>query len=426
MRIRKIVLGALLAALCSISAVNVFAAEQAGASKLPWIHASGPSIVDATNRLVVLHGMNLGGWLVEEPWMEPFLTTPTANAPSSDVPIVDHTTLWALAKQRFGTDGMIKLRDAFRDNWITETDFDRMRGDGVNCVRLPFLASLLDEPDGIQWLDRAINWAGARGIYVILDMHGAPGGQSGEAHTGQKGLDQFFKYAANIALAEADWREIALRYRDNPVVAGYDTMNEPSGTPNSDTLYVVQDRLYRAIRSVDTKHIIFIEDGYTGIQWMPFPIPAGWENVAYSTHYYDFNAKNSDDQRSTFDAYLAGIVKERGRRNIPYYVGEFGFEPGGNADTLKYAIDQMNDKSFSWTMWTYKVMWPAGGKSLWALYCNAGSITPLDFYKGSLDKLIRACDELRTERLAVNLNVEGPFRSITQSGNIAQNVTISH
>jgi aryl-phospho-beta-D-glucosidase BglC (GH1 family) len=232
-----------------------------------------------------------------------------------------------------------------------------------------------------------------------------------EAHTGQKGENKFFSDASNVALAVSDWRRIAAHFRSNPAVAGYDLINEPTGTPTSDTLYVVTDRLYNAVRSVDTRHMIFIEDGYTGIQWMPFPAPAGWDNVVYSTHYYDFNAKSETDQRTAFDNYLAGVEKERDRRNIPYNVGEFGFEPGGTSETLAYAFDAMQHQHVSWTMWTYKVLWPNGGKSLWALYCNAKPMTPLNFYTDSLSQLIAKCAAVRTENLDVHPGIQQQFRA---------------
>ena len=150
-----------------------------------------------------------------------------------------------------------------------------MQKAGLNCVRLPFLAGQIAEPATLAKIDQAVTWASARGMYVVLDMHGAPGSQSDQGHTGKADRNEFFRDPANVARAEALWTQIARRYKDNPAVAGYDLLNEPTGTPNSDTLYVVTDRLYRAVRAADPMHLVFIEDGYTGVQWMPFPGPCG-------------------------------------------------------------------------------------------------------------------------------------------------------
>lgn len=370
------------------------------AATLPRLHAQGTQIVDAQGKPVVLRGVNLGGWLVEEPWMMPFQTKPPDGSPLPT--IKDPASLRAVLDARFGPAGRARVQAAFRQAWLNEGDFDRIKADGLNCVRLPFLASQIAEPDGFRLLDQVIQWAGPRGIYVILDMHGAPGSQSGEGHTGVAGRNEFFKNPANIAQAEAIWTQIARRYRDNPAVAGYDLVNEPTGTPNSDTLYVVQDRLYRAVRAQDPTHLIFIEDGYTGLQWMPFPAPCGWTNVVYSTHYYQFNAKSPDDHLKAFAGYLDGIVKESARRQIPHYVGEFGLEPGGNADTVATLTKAMTDKGVSWTMWTYKAIFPSGARTLWGLISNPKPVTRLDPYRDSEAELIRKSAQIRSDNLEEN------------------------
>ena len=299
----------------------------AAAPTLPFLHAQGTDLVDAGGHAVTLRGINLGGWLVEEPWMQPFVITPPPGSPWK--PIRDHVSLWGTVRKRFGAAGEVRVRTAFRQAWLNESDFERLHAAGFNCVRLPFLAGLADETDGLHWLDQAVSWAGQNGIYVILDLHGAPGGQNDQGHSGQADLNAFFRDPDNAARAAALWTQVARRYRDDPAVAGYDTLNEPTGTPNSDTLYVVQDHLYRAIRAGDPKHVIFIEDGYTGAEWMPFPAPIGWVNVAYSTHYYNFNAKSTADQQKSLDGYLAGTEREARRRQTPFYVGEYGLEPHG-------------------------------------------------------------------------------------------------
>ncbi len=367
------------------------------AAALPMLHARGTQIVDAAGRPVVLRGVNLGGWLVEEPWMEPFVTTPPPGSPYPK--IQDHVSLWGTMEKRLGPAGMQSARSAFRAAWITEADFDRIHADGLNCVRLPFLAGLADEPGGMAWLDRAIAWAGARGIYVVLDMHGVPGGQSDQPHTGQVGQDQFFKTPSDIAAAETLWTRIAAHYRGNPTVAGYDLVNEPTGTPNSDTLYVVEDGLYRAVRAADPDHLVFIEDGYTGVQWMPYPAPCGWTNVVYSWHAYQFNAKSPQDHLNTLAGDEAQIATVRRTRPVPFYIGEFGLEPNATPDTLAAVVRGFTDQGLSWSLWTYKVVRTGGGHDLWGLYENPNPITPLDPYTDTLAEWTRKCAALRTENL---------------------------
>lgn len=378
------------------------------AQALPLLHAQGTNIVDASGHVVTLQGINLGGWLVEEMWMQPFVTKPPAGA--AFPPIKDHVSLWTTVEKRFGVDGKNQVQTAFRNAWISEGDFKRIHAAGFNCVRLPFLASIVSEPGGLHWLDQAVAWAGQNQIYVILDMHGAPGGQSDQGHTGQADVNAFFRDPANITQTEAVWTQIARRYRSNPVVAGYDMLNEPTGTPNSDTLYVVQDRLYRAIRAGDPEHLIFMEDGYTGIQWMPFPGPAGWNNIVYSVHYYDFNAKSADDQQKSVSAFVDTAQKEQARRSVPFYIGEYGLEPHGTSAILLGLVQSLAAKHLSSSMWTYKVAWTGGGQSLWSLYSNVNPITPLDPFTDTEAELIQKCGQFRTDQIQENPNVASAFQ----------------
>ena len=71
-------------------------------------------------------------------------------------------------------------------SYLSEGDIKLMADLGYNSVRLPISARLfLAEEPGIHWveegfaiLDRVLNWCEKYHIYAILDMHGAPGGQS--------------------------------------------------------------------------------------------------------------------------------------------------------------------------------------------------------------------------------------------------------
>src|SRR5205814_7557477 len=128
------------------------------------------------------------------------------------------------------------------------------------------------------------------GIYAILDMHGAPGGQSPEEHTGELGRNELFKSRPLQERTARLWTAIARRYRDRPEIAGYDLLNEPTGAPDDAALIALHDRLYRAIRSMGQRHLLIMEDGYKGWGALPDPRRQGWQNVAYSTHVYQFGA----------------------------------------------------------------------------------------------------------------------------------------
>lgn len=175
-------------------ALPLYAAVAVSLSVNPGIFAGVAHLeVNGTNIVTVndpsvpvqLQGVNLGGWLVPEMSMIPFNST---NIP-------DAYTLWNTLQSRFGTTDMENIRTAWRSNWITQNDFSLMRQDGFNTVRIPFEASMFTNPneDGFKWLDQAVNWASQNNMYVVLDMHGAPGGQSSSEDTGQQNQNQFFQ-----------------------------------------------------------------------------------------------------------------------------------------------------------------------------------------------------------------------------------------
>jgi hypothetical protein len=372
--------------------------DTAQAQKLPWLRAEGAKVVDETGKTVTLRGFNLGGWLVEEIWMMPFAAKPPegSNAPE----IKDHVSLWGTLEKRLGKDAMQRMRVQLRENWLTEADFDRMKAMGCNSVRLPFLYDSLEAPDDLFfWLDRGVEWASKRGMYVILDMHGAPGRQSKDHHSGQEGVNRFFFDEANIKRTEELWAQIARRYHDRPEVAGYDLLNEPMGAPNGTTLHMVQDRLYRAIRVVDDRHLIYIEEGYKGGDSFPVPSLVGWKNVVLSFHSYRFGAKSVQDQLNHADQVVRDVQKIQKDKQAPVYVGEFNMEPWGSIETMTKMFAGLDNNNAAWSIWTYKVAGGRGGKTLWGLINAPRDIEHLNPFTDSEAEWGRKAKLVRTENM---------------------------
>ncbi|CEK17428.1 glycoside hydrolase family 5 protein [Chthonomonas calidirosea] len=376
------------------------------ASTMPWLRTLGTQIVDEKGNPVVLQGINLGGWLVEEMWMLPFITEPPSG---SDLPpIRDHVSLWNVLQTRLGKASKLRLMTAWRDHWITEEDFRRIRDIGFNCVRLPFLHDLFEEESNPWlWLDKAVGWAGKYGLYVVLDMHGAPGRQSRDHHTGEEGRNRFFYDPSYLERAENLWRNIAARYRDRPEIAGYDLLNEPMGAPNTAMIYLAEDRLYQAIRSVDKRHLLFFEDGYTGLSNMPYPNVLGWTNAVLSAHSYQFQAKSAQDHLNALRGLIANVEQTiYQQRKTPFYLGEFNLEPHGTPQTLVTWAQMLNAQQISWSLWTYKVTMRNGDTSMWGLYHNTHPIAqPLDPYRDSESALIAKMDQVKTANLEENTSL---------------------
>lgn len=360
-----------------------------------WVKVRGSQLVDQSGQPFALRGINLGGWLVQEPWMMPL-----APAGKGEAPIPDQATLWDTVARRFGTDQMNQLRDAYRGNWLADADFARIAASGLNTVRLPFTYANLQEPDGYKWLDWAVDEAGKHGLKVILDLHGAPGGQSAAMHTGQANQNQFFKDPKDVQAAAKLWQDVARRYANRPEVLGFDLLNEPMGAASAKQLGYVQNQLYQAIRQVDTRHVIFLEDGYKGLETLPRPQQYGWQNVAYSIHQYDFKARTPQDQLNALDRTVRQVERVREARNVPVYVGEFNL-PGADEATLGKAVAALDGAGVPWTMWTYKVMTPGSqANGIWGLYRNTQASQTLDVRHDSLEVLYDKVSGLRTENLA--------------------------
>ena len=379
------------------------------AAPLSWLKVQDAKIVDETGREIVLSGVNLGAWLVEEPWMMPYET----KAPDAEfTDVKDAVSLTAVLEKRFGKTEALRVRAALRNAWISSADFDRIKAANLNCVRVPFTYDLLDEPDGFAWLDKVIDEAAQRGLYVILDLHGAPGRQNNSDHSGQENVDLLFKNYDFVKQTAALWAKIAARYRDHPEVAGYDLMNEPTGAPDAASLFIVSDQLYRAIRAVDTRHIVFIEDGYKGIETFPRPNIVGWENVVLSWHHYNFGAKNEDDQ-------LKGILKVANEaqgiqksRKAPVFIGELQLEPHGTPQTLAKGLTAFQQAGISWTTWSYKSAMKNGGGGMWGWFHAPKALNALNPFTDSADELIIKAAQWKTENLEENKGITATFQQV--------------
>jgi hypothetical protein len=380
----------------------------ARAADLPWLRTDGTRIVDEAGKTVTLRGANLGGWLVEEMWLMPFQTKPPEGSGLAEVK--DHVSLWRTIEGRLGAAERDRIRTALREAWIAEADFDRVRDAGMNHVRVPFIFDMLEEPDGFSWLDKALERAKARGLYVVLDLHGTPGRQSGEHHTGEAGVDRLFKDPASVARTEKVWAEVARRYRDRPEVAAYDLINEPMGAPDAAAVYRVQGRLLRAIRAVDPKHMIIVEDGYKGMDTLPRAGRSGWTNVVLSTHHYHFNAKSADDQIKAAEGFVSAATKIRKDRRAPYYVGEFQQEPHGSPATMARFIQGLDRAGHSWAVWAYKTAMKDGGGGMWGWHRRPKPLDALDPFRDSAADLLRKLDQVRTERLMEDAALTEAFR----------------
>jgi len=359
------------------------------------LHAKGTDIVNSAGETVILRGVNLGGWLVEEMWMTPWQEEPPHG---TDLPkIEDHVSLWGVVEKRFGADAMYKIRDTWRDNWITESDFSRIRAAGFNHVRVPFLYSLLDEPNGLKRLHWAVDTAAKYGLYSILDLHGAPGCQNESDHSGQVRKNRLWFDVENITKFEDVWMTLGREFGSDPNVAMFDLMNEPMGAPNPAMLAIVYDRVYRAVRKTAPDKLLVIEDGYKGFDTTIHPNVAGWTNVVYSLHFYNFDAKEPGDHIKGLKSHTPKEKELQGYRQTPLYIGEFNLEPHGTPQGMHDVTSEMEKLGWSWTMWTYKTDSKGGPMGQWGFYSREHKPDPINAFQDSIETLMKKIQTTRTE-----------------------------
>jgi hypothetical protein len=301
---------------------------------MTFLRAQGAELVDGDGRPVLLRGMGLGNWLLPEGYIWKF-EPPGPQSPRA---------IEALIADLVGRDRAAEFWQGFRDTFITESDIARMAAEGMNHVRLPMNARLLSS-DGFGLVDRTISWCRSHGLWVVLDLHGAPGGQTGTNIDDSLGTPALFEDARYREQTIELWRSLAERYRDEPAVAGYDLLNEP--LPNeyqytySAELVALYRDLTKAIREIDENHLIIYEGSHWATNWSMFT--EVWDpNSMLQFHRYW-----SPPDRPGIQKFL----DTRDRLGLPIYMGEGG---ENNPDWLQTAFQLYEDYGISWNFWPWK------------------------------------------------------------------------
>ncbi|MBN1411924.1 MAG: cellulase family glycosylhydrolase [Spirochaetales bacterium] len=312
--------------------------------------------------IVQLVGVNLGGWMLHETWMS------ALAGEHNEYNMRNRLT------NRFGESTMWTLINTYYDNFIQASDFQRIRNEGCNVVRLVIYWENHMDRNG-NWranafdrLDWAVNTARQYGLYTILDLHGAPGSQNGADHSGREEGALLFSNTTYQDQAVKFWQGMAEHFRGNSAVAGYDLLNEPSTNfpdVSNSTVFNMLDRLYDAVRTYDQDHIVFINFCW-GWQDAPSPGSMGWSNVVYELHWYQWdNFSDYNNMKNTYDGWISESYTGRSTYNVPIYIGET--QLFDNASVWNYCTDAMTRNGLSWTIWNYKVK---DTNSSWGMYTH--------------------------------------------------------
>lgn len=315
------------------------------AAQQKFVHTRGQQIYTPEGKPFLIKGTNLGNWLLPEGYMFKF---DKVNAPW----MIEQVLL-----ELVGPSANTHFWKQYLDCYITEADIRLLKEMGSNSVRLPFdyrlftNESYLGENDstrGFYYMDQVVSWCKKYQLYLLLDMHGAPGGQTGDNIDNSYGYPFLYTDSGCQAQTINIWKRIANRYKNETIILGYDLLNEPiAHFFDQDQLNPLLEPLYqkivRAIREVDNNHLIFLE----GTQWASkfhiFSKPFD-DKLVYSFHKYW-----TDTTQDVIQEY----VDFRSRYNVPIYVGE----TGENNDAWILSFRKLLEKNnIGWHYWPYKKM----------------------------------------------------------------------
>lgn len=310
-----------------------------------FVSIKGTDLVAPNGKKLFIMGTNLGNWLNPEGYMFGFGKTNSGW-------MIDN-----MLRQLVGPEAANRFWKEFKDNYITRKDIEFIASTGANTIHLPFHYKLFTDEDymgmtvaqdGFIRVDSVVRWCRDNHLYLILDMHDAPGGQTGDNIDDSYGYPWLFDCEESQQLFCEIWKKIALRYKNESVILGYELINEPIAPYFSNVdelngkLEQLHKRAVKAIREVDTNHIILLG----GAQWNGnFAMFGDWkydDKIMYTCHRYGGNATKEAIQN---------IIDFRDMTGLPMYMGEIGHNKDEwQADFCRV----MRDNNIGYTFWPYK------------------------------------------------------------------------
>jgi hypothetical protein len=338
-----------------------------------FLRADGKQIVNEKGENVLLRGIGLGGWMLQEPYM--FQLSDVAGT---------QTEIKLKIASLIGQKNCDEFYVDYLNNMITEKDVDALRKWGFNSIRLPMHYNLYTLPidkepvpgqntwieTGFNLTDNLLSWCKKNKMYLILDLHATPGGQGNDRPIAD--IDtlkpRLWESEANQKKTIALWKKLAERYKDEEWIGGYDLINETNYKLEGNvSLKKLFSAITLEIRLVDRKHIIFIEgnqfaNDYTGLT------PPWDKNMVYSFHKY-WNPNTVE----TIQTYL----DMRDKYNVPFWMGESG---ENNNEWFKAAVNLFETHNIGWSWWTIKKI--GSESSLMTISKPTGYQKVVDYWAG--------------------------------------------
>lgn len=362
-----------------------------------FLKASGKAIINESGDTVLLRGMGLGGWMLQEGYM--LQTADFANA---------QYQIREKIEELIGTAATDLFYEAWLANHLRKSDIDSLKAWGFNAVRLPmhynlFTLPVEDEPvpgqntwltKGFELTDSLISWCKQNEMYVILDLHAAPGGQGYD-----QGISDYdptkpslWESQPNRDKTVALWKKLAETYANEPTVAAYDLINEPNwNLPGNQLLRDLYQEITDSIRTVDTTHMLIIEGNWFANDFTGLTPP--WDdNMAYGPHkYWSFN-----DQAS-----IQWVLDIRDNYDVPIFFGESG---ENSNPWFADAVRLFEENGLGWAWWPLKKVESIAGPL--SVKKPAGYQALLDYWSGNAPAPPASAAQATLMQLAQNLKTE--------------------
>jgi aryl-phospho-beta-D-glucosidase BglC (GH1 family) len=332
---------------------------------------SGTKIVDKNGSEVILRGAGLGGWMN----MENFIS----GYPGCEFQIREALT------ESIGKEKSDLFFDKFLEYFFQESDAKFFKSLGLNAIRIAVNYRHFEDDmnprvlkqEGFKHLDRVIDLCAKEGIYTIIDLHTAPGGQNTDWHADAgTHIANFWIHKDFQDRVIWLWQQLASHYAGNSWVAGYNPLNEPTDSQHV-RVVAFYDRVYTAIREVDPEHAIFFDGNTFASDFSHFgDAYKRWKNTGYSIHDYSTFGfpdapepyKSTDTQKHRLRRSYEKKRQWMDEHGLCVWNGEWGpvyarkqYE-GAETDSIneaRYKVlqDQLEiyykDK-LSWSIWLYK------------------------------------------------------------------------
>lgn len=370
-----------------------------------YLKVEGKQIVEGNGKPIILRGIGLGGWMLQEPYMLQL----------SDV-AGTQTEIKARIASLIGEQGCEEFYANYRNNMITERDIDSLKAWGFNSIRLPMHYNLYTLPiekepvagentwlnTGFEMTDKLLQWCKKNQIYLILDLHAAPGGQGNDRPIADVDTlkPQLWESDENQKKTVQLWKKLAERYVNEEWIGGYDLINETNykmeGNVPLKKLFL---EITSEIRKIDNNHIIFIEGNQFANDYDGLTPP--WDNnMSYSFHKY-WNA--------TDVASIQKYLDLREEYNVPFWLGESGENTN---QWFKETVTLVENNDIGWAWWTIKKI--GSESSLMTIKEPTGYKKAIDFWAGkgpqpteaeAKDTFLELAENVKIEKCKVNYGV---------------------